>query len=112
MRLRDSCYHPGLPDRFFVIFLLNFQFIFIATSCTVDPEWASASKGLFICITCSGIHRNLGAQVSVVKSLRLDTWTDEKLKVRLQASSSSLKQAELSRLIDRTCMAQDRRKID
>jgi len=45
-----------------------------------NPEWASASKGLFICITCSGIHRNLGAQVSVVKSLRLDTWTDEKLK--------------------------------
>ncbi|KAJ7376415.1 ArfGAP with dual PH [Desmophyllum pertusum] len=46
-----------------------------------NPEWASASKGLFICITCSGIHRNLGAQVSVVKSLRLDTWTDEKLKL-------------------------------
>ncbi|XP_073245094.1 arf-GAP with dual PH domain-containing protein 1-like isoform X2 [Porites lutea] len=45
-----------------------------------NPEWASASKGLFICITCSGIHRNLGAQVSAVKSLRLDTWTDEKLK--------------------------------
>ena len=48
---------------------------------SIDPEWASASKGLFICITCSGIHRNLGAQVSAVKSLRLDTWTDEKLKV-------------------------------
>ncbi|KAL9956762.1 hypothetical protein ACROYT_G038294 [Oculina patagonica] len=46
-----------------------------------NPEWASASKGIFICITCSGIHRNLGAQVSVVKSLRLDTWTDEKLKL-------------------------------
>lgn len=45
-----------------------------------NPEWASASKGLFICISCSGIHRNLGAHVSVVKSLRLDTWTVEKLK--------------------------------
>lgn len=84
VRLSDSCFNPGLPEWRFVICLLNFQFIFIVTSCTVDPEWASASKGLFICITCSGIHRNLGAQVSVVKSLRLDTWTDEKLKVRLE----------------------------
>ncbi|XP_068762721.1 arf-GAP with dual PH domain-containing protein 1-like isoform X3 [Montipora capricornis] len=49
-----------------------------------NPEWASASMGLFICITCSGIHRNLGAQVSTVKSLRLDTWTDEKLEFMKQ----------------------------
>ena len=54
---------------------------------TTDPEWASASMGLFICISCSGIHRNLGAQVSVVKSLRLDTWTDEKLKVNISFQS-------------------------
>lgn len=62
--------------------------------CWTDPEWASASKGLFICITCSGIHRNLGAQVSVVKSLKLDTWTDEKLKVnwRNSLAFSALKQ--------------------
>ena len=48
----------------------------------LDPDWASSTKGLFICITCSGIHRNLGSDVSVVKSLRLDTWTDIKLEVR------------------------------
>ncbi|XP_015762505.1 PREDICTED: arf-GAP with dual PH domain-containing protein 1-like [Acropora digitifera] len=44
-----------------------------------NPEWTSASMGLFICIRCSGIHRNLTPQVSVVKSLKLDAWTDEKL---------------------------------
>ncbi|EDO47919.1 predicted protein [Nematostella vectensis] len=48
------------------------------------PEWASASKGIFICITCSGVHRNLGTQISVVKSLRLDTWTDERLQFMIE----------------------------
>ncbi|KAK2571858.1 Arf-GAP with dual PH domain-containing protein 1 [Acropora cervicornis] len=46
-----------------------------------NPEWTSASMGLFICIRCSGIHRNLTPQVSIVKSLKLDAWTDEKLEV-------------------------------
>eukprot|EP00160_Parvularia_atlantis_P021808 Unigene9597_Nuclearia_a/m.29332 Unigene9597_Nuclearia_a/g.29332 ORF Unigene9597_Nuclearia_a/g.29332 Unigene9597_Nuclearia_a/m.29332 type:complete len:383 (+) Unigene9597_Nuclearia_a:55-1203(+) len=42
-----------------------------------DPEWASISLGVFVCITCSGIHRFLGTHISKVRSLRLDGWTDE-----------------------------------
>ncbi|XP_032932299.1 arf-GAP with dual PH domain-containing protein 2 isoform X2 [Catharus ustulatus] len=37
------------------------------------PEWASCKLGIFICLTCSGIHRNL-PEISRVKSLRLDFW--------------------------------------
>ncbi|XP_005056194.1 PREDICTED: arf-GAP with dual PH domain-containing protein 2 isoform X3 [Ficedula albicollis] len=37
------------------------------------PEWASYKLGIFICLTCSGIHRNL-PEISRVKSLRLDFW--------------------------------------
>ncbi|XP_005993815.1 arf-GAP with dual PH domain-containing protein 2 [Latimeria chalumnae] len=40
-----------------------------------DPDWASYSLGIFICLNCSGIHRNLSG-VSKVKSLRLDFWDD------------------------------------
>ncbi|XP_072207995.1 arf-GAP with dual PH domain-containing protein 2 isoform X1 [Excalfactoria chinensis] len=41
-----------------------------------DPEWASYKLGIFICLMCSGIHRNL-PQVSRVKSLWLDFWEND-----------------------------------
>ncbi|GAB0197670.1 arf-GAP with dual PH domain-containing protein 2 [Grus japonensis] len=43
-----------------------------------DPEWASYKLGIFICLNCSGIHRNL-PQISRVKSLRLDFWENDLL---------------------------------
>lgn len=46
-----------------------------------DPQWASANLGLFICIVCAGIHRNLGVHISRVKSLMLDTWKAEEVEV-------------------------------
>lgn len=41
------------------------------------PRWASWNLGVFICIRCSGIHRGMGTHISRVKSVDLDTWTDE-----------------------------------
>lgn len=42
-----------------------------------DPDWASLSFGILICIKCSGIHRSLGVHLSKVKSLALDFWNPE-----------------------------------
>uniref|UniRef100_A0A8C9Y7V5 ArfGAP with dual PH domains 2 n=1 Tax=Sander lucioperca TaxID=283035 RepID=A0A8C9Y7V5_SANLU len=39
-----------------------------------DPDWASYKLGVFVCLTCSGIHRSLSSRV---KSIKLDFWEDE-----------------------------------
>uniref|UniRef100_A0A8C2ICY4 ArfGAP with dual PH domains 2 n=1 Tax=Cyprinus carpio TaxID=7962 RepID=A0A8C2ICY4_CYPCA len=41
-----------------------------------DPDWASYTLGIFVCLNCSGTHRNLST-ISRIKSIRLDFWDDE-----------------------------------
>ncbi|XP_061635787.1 arf-GAP with GTPase, ANK repeat and PH domain-containing protein 1 isoform X1 [Phyllopteryx taeniolatus] len=48
---------------------------------TQNPDWASLNLGALICIECSGIHRNLGTHLSRVRSLDLDEWPLELIKV-------------------------------
>lgn len=48
-----------------------------------DPGWGSCSLGVFICLDCSGIHRNI-PDISKVKSLNLSHWEDHELQVRPQ----------------------------
>lgn len=43
------------------------------------PRWASWNLGVFLCIRCAGIHRNLGVHISKVKSVNLDSWTSEQI---------------------------------
>lgn len=39
-----------------------------------SPTWASILFGIFICIKCSGFHRELSTSVAKVKSVDLDKW--------------------------------------
>lgn len=48
---------------------------------SADPGWGSCSLGVFICLACSGIHRNI-PNVSKVKSLSLSHWEDHEVQVR------------------------------
>ncbi|XP_070702907.1 stromal membrane-associated protein 2 isoform X2 [Pempheris klunzingeri] len=52
---------------------------FCADCDSKGPRWASWNLGIFICIRCAGIHRNLGVHISKVKSVNLDQWTQEQV---------------------------------
>ncbi|EME26443.1 Stromal membrane-associated protein 2 [Galdieria sulphuraria] len=43
------------------------------------PRWASVNLGVFLCMTCSSLHRKLGVHVSQVRSCTLDRWSKEQL---------------------------------
>ncbi|CAL8311246.1 unnamed protein product [Arctogadus glacialis] len=40
-----------------------------------DPTWASYTLGVFICQSCTGLHRNI-TYISKLKSVLLDPWSD------------------------------------
>ena len=50
---------------------------FCADCKSVSPQWASINLGIFICIECSGCHRELGTHISKIKSINLDTWPED-----------------------------------
>ncbi|XP_028323932.1 stromal membrane-associated protein 1-like isoform X2 [Gouania willdenowi] len=56
------------------------------------PRWASWNLGVFMCIRCAGIHRNLGVHISRVKSVNLDQWTPEQIHSMVDMGNSRARQ--------------------
>ncbi|KAH0552025.1 arf-GAP with coiled-coil, ANK repeat and PH domain-containing protein 2 [Cotesia glomerata] len=55
---------------------------------SLNPKWASINLGITLCIECSGIHRSLGVHYSKVRSLTLDDWEPEILKVMAELGNN------------------------
>uniref|UniRef100_H2ZKC2 Arf-GAP with coiled-coil, ANK repeat and PH domain-containing protein 2 n=1 Tax=Ciona savignyi TaxID=51511 RepID=H2ZKC2_CIOSA len=53
-----------------------------------EPRWASISLGVTLCIECSGVHRSLGVHVSKVRSLTLDQWEPEVVKIMFKLGNN------------------------
>ncbi|EEY14626.1 ADP-ribosylation factor GTPase-activating protein GCS1 [Verticillium alfalfae VaMs.102] len=39
-----------------------------------SPQWASPKFGVFICLSCAGVHRGLGVHISFVRSISMDAF--------------------------------------
>ena len=43
------------------------------------PDWLSLQFGVLICLECAGRHRGMGVHITLVRSLKLDTITEDQL---------------------------------
>nr|CAG4643976.1 EOG090X06Q2 [Lepidurus arcticus] len=71
------------------------------------PRWASWNIGVFLCIRCAGIHRNLGVHISRVKSVNLDSWTPEQVTSLQQMGNSRARAVYEANLPDNFRRPQD-----
>ncbi|XP_064408927.1 arf-GAP with coiled-coil, ANK repeat and PH domain-containing protein 1 [Latimeria chalumnae] len=66
------------------------------------PDWASINLGITLCIECSGIHRSLGVHFSKVRSLTLDSWEPELIKLMCELGNSTINQIYEARIEEMT----------
>ncbi|XP_076149847.1 arf-GAP with dual PH domain-containing protein 2-like [Alosa pseudoharengus] len=55
-----------------------------------EPDWASYKLGVFVCMSCSGTHRDL-PNISRIKSIRLDNWEDDLVEFMRRHGNSTVK---------------------
>lgn len=69
-----------------------------------DPQWASVSYGVLMCLQCSGYHRALGVQVSFIRHVSMDNWSHPQVLSMLEGGNG-----QLTQFFDRHSLAGNRR---
>ncbi len=58
---------------------------------STDTNWASVSHGTLLCIECAGKHRSLGVNVSYVRSIHMDSWSERQVEMMKQGGNGQIK---------------------
>jgi len=55
-----------------------------------NPDWASTSYGILLCVQCSGKHRSYGVATSRVRSISMDAWSHSQILSLLEGGNQQL----------------------
>ena len=56
-----------------------------------NPIWASMNNGVFLCLKCAGVHRSFGMNMSYIRSLQIDSWTENQLLFLIKGGNNKFK---------------------
>ena len=55
-------------------------------------QWASVNNGIYLCINCSGNHRGYGDNIRFIRSITLDSWNDNQIKLMKIGGNKNLRE--------------------
>ena len=58
----------------------------------LNPDWASVTYGVLLCVQCSGRHRSYGVATSRVRSITMDAWSHSQVLALLEGGNEQLQQ--------------------
>ena len=78
--------HPDIPE------ILKKDGNSVCVDCGSEkPNWASMNNGVFLCLKCAGIHRGFGMSISLIRSLQIDSWTENQLLYLTKGGNNNFK---------------------
>ena len=84
--LEETYAHPSLNE------IVSREGNTVCFDCGAEnPKWASINIGILLCLKCAGIHRGFGLQISTIRSLQVDSWTEKQVKYLSQGGNVRFK---------------------
>ena len=78
--------HPGLNE------IVSREGNTICFDCSSEnPKWALINNGILLCIKCAGVHRGFCLQISTIRSLQVDSWSEKQVKYLSQGGNKRFK---------------------
>ena len=59
---------------------------------SAPANWASVNNGIVLCLNCAGEHRSYGVAISFVRSLTMDNWNSDQLKLMVKGGNTRLRE--------------------